>query len=89
MDRRRFLLWSGVGAVLWVTSITLLGFFLGQTFPTLKENIDYAVLAILLFSVVPFTYEWLKHRRNERKNRKAAADGRPTPAPKTEVSDGV
>ncbi|WP_372735899.1 DedA family protein [Nocardioides sp.] len=64
MERRRFLVWSGVGAVTWVTSIVLLGYFLGQTFPALKENIDYAILAILAFSLIPVGFEWLKHRRN-------------------------
>ena len=33
MDRRRFFFWSFVGAVLWVVSITLLGYFLGAAFP--------------------------------------------------------
>jgi membrane-associated protein len=63
MERRRFFVWSAIGAVIWVVSITLLGFFLGQTFPALGENIDYAVIAILAFSVIPVAYEWLKHRR--------------------------
>ncbi len=64
MDRRRFFLWSAVGAIGWVLSITLLGFFLGQTFPWLKDNIDYAILAILAFSVVPIAYEWWRHKRS-------------------------
>ena len=38
MDRRRFFLWSAVGAVGWVLSITLLGYFLGQTFPWLRRE---------------------------------------------------
>ena len=71
MPRRRFLTWSAVGAVLWVVSIILLGYFLGETFPALGENIDYAVLVILAFSVIPFTYEYLKHRR---KNRNRSTD---------------
>ena len=33
MDRRRFFVWSAVGAVLWVCSITLLGYFLGTAVP--------------------------------------------------------
>ena len=33
MERRRFFIWSAVGAVLWVVSITLLGYFLGETLP--------------------------------------------------------
>jgi membrane-associated protein len=64
MSRRRFFVWSAVGAVLWVVLITLLGYFLGQTFPWLADNIDYAVLAILAFSVVPLAWEWWRRRRH-------------------------
>ena len=85
MDRRRFFFWSASARVLWVLSITLLGFFLGETFPALGENIDYAVIAILAFSVVPFAYEWLKHRRQRRKA-KAEATPRRT-RPPTEPAD--
>ena len=63
MDRRRFLTWSAVGAVLWVFSILLLGFFLGNTFPWLRDRIDLVILAILAFSAIPVAIEWLRHRR--------------------------
>jgi membrane-associated protein len=62
MDRRRFFAWSAVGAVLWVVSITLLGYFLGAAFPWLGENIDYVTIAILAFTVVPIAWEWIRHR---------------------------
>ncbi|RNL81498.1 DedA family protein [Nocardioides marmorisolisilvae] len=75
MDRRRFLTWSAVGAVLWVASILLLGFFLGTTFPWLRDRIDLVILAILAFSAIPVGIEWLRHRR-KRGALKAA-----TPAP--------
>ena len=67
MERRRFFTWSAVGAVLWVLSITLLGYFLGRTFPSLGENIDKAIIAILAFSVIPIVYEWWRHRRTSSK----------------------
>ena len=73
MQRRRFFTWSAVGAVLWVVSITMLGYLLGESFPALGENIDYAVLAILAFSIIPITYEWWKHRRNARRARAVAS----------------
>jgi len=63
MDRRRFFFWSFVGAVLWVGSILLLGFTLGQAFPSLGENIDKAILVILAFTIVPIAWEWWRHRR--------------------------
>lgn len=64
MDRRRFMVWSAVGAVAWVVSITLLGYFLGAAFPWLGNNIDYVTLAILAFTVVPLAWEAIKHRRH-------------------------
>lgn len=63
MDRRRFFVWSAIGAVLWVVSITLLGYFLGAAIPALGENIDYVTLAILAFSAIPLAWEWWRHRR--------------------------
>ncbi len=65
MDRRRFLVWSFVGAVLWVFSITLLGYNLGRRVPWLRENIDFAILAILLLSAIPVVIEYVRHRRHQ------------------------
>ena len=63
MERHRFFLWSLVGAILWVLSITLLGFFLGAAFPALGEQIDKAIILILAFSLVPIVWEWWRHKR--------------------------
>jgi membrane-associated protein len=63
MDRGRFFTWSLVGAVGWVLSITMLGYFLGAAFPTLGENIDKAIILILAFSVLPIIWEWWRHKR--------------------------
>jgi membrane-associated protein len=74
MSRRRFITWSAVGAVAWVLSITLLGYFLGnvpKVGPFLSENIDLAILVILAFSVIPVVYEWWKHRRHRAAARRA------------------
>ena len=65
MDRARFFLWSLVGAVLWVVSIMLLGYFLGDAFPTLGESIDKLVIVIVGFSVIPIVIEWWRHRRTD------------------------
>jgi membrane-associated protein len=64
MERRRFFVWSAVGAALWVLSVTLLGYFLGAAFPSLGENMDKAIIAILAFSLIPVAYEWWKHSRH-------------------------
>ncbi|MEO5653139.1 MAG: VTT domain-containing protein [Marmoricola sp.] len=63
MHRQKFFVWSAVGAAAWVLSIVLMGYFLGQAFPALGENIDKAVIVILALSVVPIVIEWWRHKR--------------------------
>lgn len=63
MDRARFFVWSFVGAVLWVVTIVLLGYFLGDAFPTLGESIDKLVIVIVAFSLIPIVVEWWRHGR--------------------------
>ena len=65
MHRGKFFTWSLVGAMAWVLSITMLGYFLGSAFPALGENLDKAIIAILVFSLIPVVYEWWKHSRHE------------------------
>ena len=84
MERRRFFLWSFVGAVLWVGSILLLGFTLGQAFPSLGANIDKALLVILAFTVVPIVWE-LWQRRKHRGQRRSAEQVDQAPAETSEV----
>ncbi|WP_245644686.1 DedA family protein [Nocardioides jensenii] len=62
MDRRHFFLWSAVGAILWATGITLLGYFLGGI-EFLQHNIEAALLVIVAISVLPMLFEWWRHRR--------------------------
>jgi membrane-associated protein len=66
LPRRRFLLWSLVGAVAWVCVVMLAGYFLGAAFPTLGQNIDKAMIVILAFSVIPVGYEWWRNRGHRR-----------------------
>ena len=61
MDRRHFFVWSGVGAVLWATGITLLGYFLGGV-DFIHDNLEAAVLVIVAFSVLPMVFEFVRHR---------------------------
>ncbi|WP_270886960.1 DedA family protein [Pedococcus sp. 5OH_020] len=63
MERRHFFVWSGVGAALWVCVVTLLGYFLGNSFPALKDHLELAILAIVAVSVIPMAIEVVRSRR--------------------------
>ena len=76
MDRRKFLVWSLVGAVPGWSASCSIGYFVGRAFPWLAENIDYAILGILALSVIPLVFEWWRHRQRRRR--------RPPPTPTVE-----
>ncbi|ADQ18814.1 SNARE associated Golgi protein-like protein [Leadbetterella byssophila DSM 17132] len=52
MKYPKYILYCIIGAVTWVTSITLLGYFLG-TNEWVKENFEKVVLSIIFISVLP------------------------------------
>jgi membrane-associated protein len=65
MDRRHFFVWSAVGAILWATGVTLLGYFLGG-FALLQNHLEAALLVIVATSVIPMAIEWWRHRAEQR-----------------------
>jgi len=62
MDRRHFLLWSLVGAVLWVLTITLMGYYLGGV-AVIRDNLEIAAIILVGMSVIPMIWEWWRRRR--------------------------
>ena len=62
MDFRRFMLFTAIGGVIWAVGVTLAGYFLG-TIPFVKDNIEAILLLVVLVSVIPIVWEFVKHRR--------------------------
>lgn len=50
------------GAILWVLSMTLAGYFLGQI-PIIKNNFEIVVLGIIFISVMPAVVQVIKEKR--------------------------
>jgi membrane-associated protein len=65
MPRLRFIVWSLVGAVVWVLTITLLGYLAGDRFPWVAHHIDYLILGLLLLTVVPAGIHWWRERGSD------------------------
>ncbi|HEU4997456.1 MAG TPA: VTT domain-containing protein [Lapillicoccus sp.] len=79
MDRRKFFMWSAVGAALWVVSVTLLGFFLGQAFPGLQDKLDVMIVLVVAVSLIPAGFEWWRHRRDRTPTPTELEKSTPTP----------
>ena len=61
MSYGRFLLYNIVGGIVWVTVFTLGGYYFGRL-PFVQDNFSIVVIAIILISVLPAAYEFLKSR---------------------------
>jgi membrane-associated protein len=61
MDRRRFFTYSFIGALLWATGVTLMGYFLGQI-AFVGKHIEVMLILIVALSLVPVGVEYLRHR---------------------------
>ena len=62
MPYRRFAAFNAAGGVLWVMSMTIAGYFLGQI-PFVKKNIELMVIGIIVLSVLPGVIAWLRARK--------------------------
>ena len=62
MSYRKFAVYNIVGAVLWVVSFTLLGFYFGNQ-PLVKKNFTLVIGAIIVISIIPVLIEALKLRK--------------------------
>ena len=66
MNYKRFLSFNVFGGLLWVVSMTGIGYFLGKI-PGVREHIEVVILIVVFLSILPgiiaFGREWWKKRR--------------------------
>lgn len=74
MPYRTFISYNVFGALLWGVGVTLLGYFLGNTVPLVRENLDIIFVLIVLISVLPIFFELFRARRNSRRTAEPAED---------------
>lgn len=65
MNYRVFVTFNIVGGLLWGVGVTTLGYFLGEV-SWIENNIEIALIAIVLLSVLPMVLEVVRHRRSAR-----------------------
>ena len=65
---RAFTAMNVTGAALWVGVLTTTGFFLGEI-PAVEENIDVAILVVIIATSLPFPIEILRETFSRRRRR--------------------
>jgi membrane-associated protein len=74
MTYRRFATFNVVGAIFWITSMCLTGYFLGRVIPGIEKRIHIVVAVVIFLSLLPGIVAWL---RSKLQARSAQASGTP------------
>ncbi|MCX7017983.1 MAG: VTT domain-containing protein [Candidatus Sumerlaeota bacterium] len=66
MKFQHFFLMNVMGGTLWIISMTVLGYYLGQI-PAVKNNLEKAVILVILLSMAPLFIEIWRARREKKR----------------------
>ncbi len=62
MGYARFTFFNLIGALAWVGSLTLAGYWFGNL-PWIQQNLTLVIVAIIVISLLPVVYGWWQHRQ--------------------------
>lgn len=62
MKYTKFTNYNIVSALLWVLSMTLIGFFLGRSIPNIDKHIEKVIVIIVFLSLLPAIIKYIKHK---------------------------
>jgi len=63
MQYRKFVLFSALGSVAWITSLTVAGYLFGNI-PVVKNNLTLIILGIIVISILPAISEFIRRRKS-------------------------
>jgi membrane-associated protein len=66
MNYRTFVVFNVLGGFIWAVGLTTLGYYMGQI-DVVKNNIEIAIVMIIVLSLIPVVIEFVKHRREARR----------------------
>jgi membrane-associated protein len=69
LEFHKFFIYSLVGAIFWVISLVLGGYYMGKYIPETKEYLEYIVIFLIVITSIPFVYNWIKKKIIKRNNR--------------------
>ena len=71
MNYSRFILFNIIGGVLWITSVSLAGYYLGEI-PIVRDNFETVVFGIVGVSIIPIVYGVIRTYFQNRNKSKTA-----------------
>lgn len=67
LNFRKFVIYNLLGALIWVCTLTLSGYFLGRAFPQLGNYIEYIIFGMIVVAFSPIVVALVRKRMGARK----------------------
>lgn len=69
IEFKKFLLYNLLGAIAWIGSLVMAGYWLGNMFPALIDNVEIIIVSLIVVTAVPVIISYRKnHRKLEKKH---------------------
>jgi membrane-associated protein len=69
LDFKKFVLYNVLGALIWVSLLTLSGYFLGEMFPQIINYVEYIIIGMIVIAFLPLGIallkRWIKNRNKK------------------------
>lgn len=73
LDFKKFVLYNIIGAFVWVSVLTLSGYYLGELFPTIIDYVEYIVVGMIVIAFLPIVIallkRWLKNQKEKKETK--------------------
>mgnify|MGYP000904622869 CR=1 FL=1 len=70
LDFKKFVVYNILGAIMWVSLLTLSGYFLGIEFPTIINYVEYIIVGLIAIAFLPIVIALLKRGLKKQKENK-------------------
>lgn len=71
LNFRKFVIYNIAGAILWVSLLTLSGYYLGVNFPWIIDYVEFIIVGLIVIAFLPIAItllrKWLKNRKQTNK----------------------
>ncbi len=68
MDLKKFCIYTGLGSAIWMTTLTILGYYIGDNKEMVKKYMPYVVAAVVLIAVIAVVLYIWRHNHKTKKN---------------------
>lgn len=61
IELKKFLFYNLLGATLWIVTLVMAGYWLGNMFPTLIDNVEIIIVTLIVVTAIPVIMSYRRH----------------------------